>query len=88
MDPLGEQHIGLRGSRRARSYLIENGSDVKYGARPLRRLIQKEVEDPLSLEILRGRFLSGSSVSVDVKDDQLVFRKRRAPKPAKELVTA
>ena len=84
---LAEQNIDLRVSRRARGYLIDNGSDEKYGARPLRRLIQKEVEDPLSLEILRGRFLPGSGVTVDVKDDRLVFRKRRAAQPAKELVT-
>jgi ATP-dependent Clp protease ATP-binding subunit ClpC len=84
---LAEHNIDLRVSRRARSYLIDNGSDEKYGARPLRRLIQKEVEDPLSLEILRGRFPPGSGVTVDVKDDRLVFRKRRAVQPAKELVT-
>ena len=86
-DRLDEQNIALRVTRRARGYLIDNGSDEKYGARPLRRLIQKEVEDPLSLEILRGRFLPGSGVTVDVKDDRLVFRKRRSVQQTKELVT-
>lgn len=84
---LREQHIDLRVSRRARSYLIDHGSDEKYGARPLRRLIQKELEDLLSLEILRDRFPPGSSVTVDVKEDRLTFRKRRSVKKTEELVT-
>ena len=45
-----------RASKAAQDYMIEKGFDEKFGARPLRRLLQKEVEDPLSLEILKGRF--------------------------------
>ena len=55
-DRLVEQKITISVKKKAREYLIDKGFDEKFGARPLRRLLQKEVEDPLSLEILRGKF--------------------------------
>ncbi len=58
------------------------GYDTKYGARPLRRVLQKEIEDPLSMEMLKGRFKQGSSIIVDYKDDKFVLRPKRAKKPA------
>jgi len=69
---------------RARDYLIEKGFDEKYGARPLRRILQKEVEDPLSLELLRGRFREGSTIAVDVKEGGIVFRLKRKQKALEE----
>ena len=48
----------------AKNFLVEKGFDQKYGARPLRRAIQKFVEDPLAEEILRGTFKEGSSIIV------------------------
>jgi ATP-dependent Clp protease ATP-binding subunit ClpC len=74
------QQITLDISAKARDYLIDKGFDEKYGARPLRRILQKEVEDPLSLELLKGRFREGSAIAVDIKEDKIVFRHKRKRK--------
>jgi ATP-dependent Clp protease ATP-binding subunit ClpC len=88
---LTEQKIGLEVTKEAREALIEQGYDEKYGARPLRRTLQKLVEDPLSVDILKGRFKAGATVVVDCKDGTTIaFRpKRNRPpgeKKTKELV--
>jgi ATP-dependent Clp protease ATP-binding subunit ClpC len=88
---LTEQKIGLEVTKEAREMLIEQGYDEKYGARPLRRTLQKMVEDPLSVDILKGRFKAGATVVVDCKDGKtVVFRPKRARAPdnkkTKELV--
>ncbi len=59
--------------------LVQEGFDPQYGARPLRRAIQRLVEDPLSDELLRGRFRQGDHVVADVRDGKVVFEKRREP---------
>jgi ATP-dependent Clp protease ATP-binding subunit ClpC len=88
---LKEHHIQLEVGKEARDWLIEKGYDEKYGARPLRRILQKEVEDPLSMEILKGRFTSGSTVIVGLKNDAIVFKPKRSRRngsgKAKELIT-
>ena len=58
--------------------LIKQGFDPVYGARPLRRVIQKTLEDSLSEEILAGRIKMGDRVVVDAEDGKLVFRKQVA----------
>jgi len=58
----------------AREYLAQKGYDPTLGARPLRRVIQTEVEDALSEAMLAGRFDAGGMVVIDVEDDELVFR--------------
>jgi ATP-dependent Clp protease ATP-binding subunit ClpC len=86
---LRDQHIQLDIRKDARDWLIDKGFDEKYGARPLRRILQKEVEDSLSMEILKGRFSPGSSVVVTVKDNKVIFRSKRQKKGAgkvKELI--
>ena len=60
-------------SENAKKYLVEQGSDSQYGARPLKRAIQKHLEDPLSEELLRGRFRDGGQLHVDVGEDCLIF---------------
>ena len=75
---LGEQQISLEVRKEAREYLMEKGYDPKYGARPLRRVLQKDIEDPLSLDILKGRFLPGSTAIAYVRDGKLRFRRRRS----------
>ena len=92
---LGEQQIRLEVRKDAREYLMEKGYDPKYGARPLRRVLQKDIEDPLSLDILKGRFLPGSTAIAYVRDGKLLFRRRRSstrkaasPGPTAELVGA
>ncbi len=76
-DRLKEQDIKLEITKKAREHLIDEGFDEKFGARPLRRVLQKKIEDPLSLEILKGRFGKGDTVVVDYKNDGITFRKKR-----------
>jgi ATP-dependent Clp protease ATP-binding subunit ClpC len=90
-DQLAEQKIGLEVTPQAREFLIEQGYDEKYGARPLRRTLQKLIEDPLSVDILKGRFKTGVTVVVDLKDQkEIYFRAKRSrpkqQKKTKELV--
>jgi ATP-dependent Clp protease ATP-binding subunit ClpA len=65
--------MSLEVSAAAREYLAERGYDTEYGARPLKRAIQRLVENPLSTELLRGRFVEGDKVRIDVKDGAMVF---------------
>jgi len=60
-------------SDRVRTWLAQKGHDPQYGARPLARVIQTEIKDALSDEILFGRLQKGGEVSIDFKDDKLVF---------------
>jgi ATP-dependent Clp protease ATP-binding subunit ClpB len=54
-------------------WLAEKGYDPVYGARPLKRVIQRELQDPLALRILHGEFHDGETVVVDDVNDKLVF---------------
>jgi ATP-dependent Clp protease ATP-binding subunit ClpC len=57
----------------AKEFLAEKGFDDKYGARPLKRAIQRYLEDPLSEELLQGRFAPGDEVVIEVSNDRLKF---------------
>ncbi|MEK6567354.1 MAG: ATP-dependent Clp protease ATP-binding subunit, partial [Candidatus Omnitrophota bacterium] len=70
---LTEQKINLELTASAKDFLIEKGFDPVFGARPLKRIIQRFVEDPLAQEIITKRFSEGSNVRVDKKNDVLVF---------------
>ena len=70
---LAEQKINLELTPAAKDFLIEKGFDPVFGARPLKRIIQRFVEDPLAQEIITKRFSEGSNVRVDKKNDALVF---------------
>jgi ATP-dependent Clp protease ATP-binding subunit ClpB len=70
---LGERHLELRLSDAARSLLARKGYDPVYGARPLKRAIQQLIENPLALEILKGRFPEGSRVLADATADRITF---------------
>ena len=70
---LESQHIFLNLTDAAKEFLAREGYDPLYGARPLKRAIQKYIENGLSLEILKGRFSEGSKVVVDVEDGKVVF---------------
>ena len=70
---LGPKKIKLTISAKVRTWLAEKGYDPQYGARPLARVIQTEMKDALSDEILFGRMQKGGEVSIDLKDDKLVF---------------
>ena len=56
-----------------KKYIVEKAYDPKYGARPLRRMIQSKIEDQLAEEILSGRVKKGDTVRVSLKKDMLVF---------------
>ncbi|HOM42990.1 MAG TPA: AAA family ATPase, partial [Bacillota bacterium] len=71
-----EMNINVEVTDKARAFLAEKGYDQAYGARPLRRAIQKMVEDQLSEEMLKGKIKPGSEVLVDVEDDKLIFRNK------------
>jgi len=76
---LKENQLGLEVSEAARAKLVKEGLDPVFGARPLRRAIQRLVEDPLSEEMLKGTFAPGDKVLVDVDDEgKMVFRKASA----------
>lgn len=67
--------IRVQLTRGAQEWLAKVGFDSDFGARPLRRALQKFVESPLSIEILSGKFGDGDTVCVDLKDNQIVFTK-------------
>jgi len=71
---LEEQGFGLEVSEAARELLAEEGYSPEYGARPLRRVIQSRVEDPLSDAVLGGEFAPGDTVRVDVEQGEIVLR--------------
>jgi len=70
---LKERHLELSWTDAARHYLAEVGFDPSYGARPLKRAIQREVLDPLALKVLEGEFAGGTRVIVDARDGRIVF---------------
>jgi ATP-dependent Clp protease ATP-binding subunit ClpB len=72
---LEDRHIELKLSDAARLHLAEEGYDPVYGARPLKRVIQREVQDPMALALLRGEFGEGDVVRVDFRDGQVVFER-------------
>jgi ATP-dependent Clp protease ATP-binding subunit ClpB len=72
---LQEREIGLELTAAARTLLGNLGYDPTYGARPLKRVIQKRLVDPLALAILEGRFVAGDTVRVDAADGEIVFER-------------
>jgi ATP-dependent Clp protease ATP-binding subunit ClpB len=71
---LSQHNLKLSVTETAKKHLIDGGYDITYGARPLKRTIQQLIENPLSLEILQGKFQDGSEVIVDVDGDTMVFK--------------
>ena len=72
---LNDRNIGLILTNEAKQYVLEKGTDLKYGARPLRRAIQRYIEDELSDMILRSQLLNGQKVLVDLdkENNKLIF---------------
>ena len=71
---LAERRLTLSITPEAASFLAHEGFDPDYGARPLKRVIQRRVEDPLALALLQGVYRDGDTITVDVVADQLTFR--------------
>jgi ATP-dependent Clp protease ATP-binding subunit ClpC len=74
---LKEHHISLRASLEAKQYLADQGYNPEMGARPLRRVIQTEVEDRLSEALLAGQIHDGESVSIQLREDSIVLETDR-----------
>ncbi|MGC9100188.1 MAG: ATP-dependent Clp protease ATP-binding subunit [Caldisericum sp.] len=76
-----ENNIGIELTEKAKEYLAKTGYSPEYGARPLQRLIEKEVEDPIAVKILQGEIKEGSLVVVDYKEDEgIIFEiKEKVP---------
>jgi ATP-dependent Clp protease ATP-binding subunit ClpB len=79
---LAERRIQLELTDAAKEHLAEAGWDPTYGARPLKRAIQRLVENPLALRLLEGDFEEGDTVRVDVGEDELSFAKAKSAQPA------
>ena len=82
-DRLMEQKLALKLADIALDYLAEIGYDPVYGARPLKRAVQRYVETPIAKAILRGEFKGGDTIFVDVADERLTFKRL-----ASQVVTA
>jgi ATP-dependent Clp protease ATP-binding subunit ClpB len=76
---LAERGLGLELTDEAKELVAEAGWDPTYGARPLKRALQRLVENPLALRLLEGEFAEGDTVRVDARDGELVFEKAAAP---------
>jgi len=86
---LAEHNVVLKASQEALNMLADQGYDPDMGARPLRRVIQQKVEDPLSDALLSGRFHDGDTILVDLKDDEIFLHQpegEAAPDPAAQPV--
>ena len=74
---LEQMKISIELTEEAKQYIIDKGYDSKYGARPLRRAIQTEIEDPMAEKILEGTIKQGNRVLVTCKDGKLDFERKR-----------
>lgn len=71
---LSDKNIIMNISEEAKNFLLQKGTDIKYGARPLRRAIQRYVEDELSDLILKSELQNGQTVNIDLENDKLNFK--------------
>ncbi|NEP25505.1 AAA family ATPase, partial [Moorena sp. SIO3I6] len=78
---LAEQKITLAMSEQAQDYLTDAGYDPVYGARPLKRAIQRELENPIATKILENMFIEGDTIFIDCGDQGLTFSNKVPSKP-------
>jgi ATP-dependent Clp protease ATP-binding subunit ClpB len=79
---LSERGLSLELTDEAKELVAEAGWDPTYGARPLKRALQRLVENPLAMRLLEGDFADGETVLVDARDSELVFEKAGVREPA------
>jgi ATP-dependent Clp protease ATP-binding subunit ClpB len=82
MKRLEDRKIHVELGERAKDLLIAEGYDPTYGARPLKRVIQRRVLDPLAMRVLQGEFQEGSRVRIDAPRGELEFTRAEDPVPA------
>ena len=75
---LADRGLQLEVGEAAKRHLADAGYEPAYGARPLRRAIQRMIQDPLALRLLEGTFTAGDRVVVDLEDDAMTFRREDA----------
>jgi ATP-dependent Clp protease ATP-binding subunit ClpB len=75
---LEDRDLGLEFSEAALDLVAAEGFDPVYGARPLKRAIQNDIENPLAQEILSGKFIQGDVIEVDASDGSFIFKKKTA----------
>jgi ATP-dependent Clp protease ATP-binding subunit ClpB len=87
---LAERKIAMEVSDRAKALIAEKGYDPSYGARPLKRTIQRLIQDPLAVHILEGKFKNGDQVEIDVndQDETLEFRHAAAARMSETSIAA
>ena len=81
---LAERHVAIALTPEARAWLAKKGYDPVFGARPLGRVVQKEVRDPLTDEILFGKLENGGTVTIGATDDRLTFSYEARPESEKQ----
>jgi ATP-dependent Clp protease ATP-binding subunit ClpC len=79
---LAERKLGIKLTEKAKSWLVREGYDPVYGARPLRRVIERYVENPLSTKLLRGELKEGDTVKIDLVKGGLTFKTKAAAEAA------
>jgi ATP-dependent Clp protease ATP-binding subunit ClpC len=75
---LAQRDIHFELDEAGRDLLLDKGHDPTYGARPMRRAVEKYLEDPMAEEIIRGDLREGETIGISAKDDQLVFTQKKA----------
>jgi ATP-dependent Clp protease ATP-binding subunit ClpC len=85
---LKEKEIDLVLDKKAHDLLVEKGFDPEYGARPMRRAVERFLEDPLAEEILRGSLVGGDPIKVSAKDDKLTFKQKASTETEEKTVSA
>ncbi len=88
MHRLKAKNIQLVLDQKAKDFLVEKGYDPVYGARPMRRAVERFLEDPLAEEILRGRFQDNVPITVTVEGDKLAFTQPAAPAAAEGALSS
>ena len=82
VERLEKKDISLVLDAKARDFLVEKGHDPEYGARPMRRAVERFMEDPLAEEILRGKLIEGQPIQVSADEDKLTFTQKSAAETA------
>jgi len=85
---LAQRHIHIEVTPEAKALLAAEGYDPVYGARPLKRVIQRRLQNPIALELLEGNFHEGDTIRVARKGDELRFERVERPEPVPEMAGA
>jgi len=83
---LAERELSIEVTDEVKDFLAKDGYSEAYGARPLRRLIQKKIEDILAEEILTNKYSAGDVILLKMEDDKIAFEKAKTSKKKEEVV--